>query len=85
MEIYRSTWTPFTISEAKEKISREVDTNIFETCIKAIIKNEFNLLYVHLKSRTNSIDTTKVILSRNLFDINFLQAIYEHTLVINID
>ena len=38
-----------------------------------------------LKSRLNSIDTTKVILSRKLFAIDFLQAIDRHTLVINID
>ena len=49
------------------------------------MKDECYLSYVCWKSRPNSIDTTKVILSRNLFAIDFLQEIDEHTLVINID
>ena len=71
--------------QKQKLINREVDADIFEAYIKAIMKDECNLSYVRWKSRPNSIDTTKVILSRNLFAIDFLQVIDEHTLVVNID
>ena len=49
------------------------------------MKDECDLSFLRWKSSPNSINTEKVILSRNLFTIDFLQAIDEHTLVINID
>ena len=65
--------------------NREVDTDMSGACIKALMKSECNLSYVRWKLSTNSIDTTKIILSRSLFAFDFLQAISEHTLVLNID
>ena len=43
MKLYWSTWTPFTISEATERNNREVDVDISEACIKAIMKEICNL------------------------------------------
>ena len=85
MEFYSSTSTLFTIPEAKEIIYWVCCSNLSKISMRKIMKTKCNLSHVRCKSRINNINIAKVELSRKLFTINFLQAIYKKTLAINID
>ena len=60
---------------SKREGYRDVDADISETCIKAIMKDECNRSSARCKSKSNSIDTTKIILPRNLFDFDFFKLL----------